>query len=192
MQPSLKPGIGRLAPALVIAAGVVSGSTACGYINPQETTRITPATNGINTTVGPVKLEDLLILSEGAAKPGRVLGAITNTTGGDITVTPGEESGATVTIPVKARSQRLLNTDASPVTLTRSGGSPGSMVPVRISADGTSQDVQIPVLDNTFKEYAPYVPGLPNPSPTSSAPSNTPSPAGTSPVSPAPAPTRTP
>ena len=186
-SPRISPRTGGPARALVLAAAVLAPSTACGYITPQETNRITPATNGINTTVGPAKLEDLLILSQGAAKPGRVLGAITNTTGGDITVTLNEESGATATIPVKARSQRLLGTDTSPVTLARSGADPGAMVRVRISAGGTSQEVQIPVLDNTFKEYAPYLPALPNPSPASGAPSGTPSPTGTSP-----SPTRTP
>ena len=73
MKLSQSPRIVRLGRAMAVAAAVLSASTACEYTNPQETTRITPATNGINTTVGPAKLEDFLILSRGAAKPGRSL-----------------------------------------------------------------------------------------------------------------------
>lgn len=174
MKQSQSPRIGRLGGAIAVAAAVVSASTACVYTNPQETTRITPATNGINTTVGPAKLEDFLILSRGAAMPGRVLGAITNTTGRDITVKLNEDTGAaSAIIRVKAGNRRLLDTEESPVTLARSGAAPGAMVRVQISVDGTSQEIQIPVLDETFKEYAPYFPVLPTPSPTGATSSPT-------------------
>jgi hypothetical protein len=172
---SQSPHLGRLGRAMAVAAAVLLASTACTYTNPQETTRITPATNGINTTVGPAKLEDFLIVSRGAAWPGRVLGAITNTTGRDITVTLNEDPGTSAIIRVKAGGQRLLATEESPVTLARSGADPGAMVRVRISVDGASREVQIPVLDDTIKEYAQYLPVLPTPSPSgaSSFPTST-------------------
>lgn len=59
--------------ALALGAVLLTG-TGCAFDNPPETTQITPATNGISAQVGPMKLEDMLILSYGADQPGRVLG----------------------------------------------------------------------------------------------------------------------
>ena len=67
---ALLAGIRYAAAALALGVLLLTG-TGCSYDNPAETAKITPATNGINTVVGPIKLADMLILSYGADQPGR-------------------------------------------------------------------------------------------------------------------------
>lgn len=147
--------------ALTLGAVLLSG-TGCAFDNPPETTQITPATNGISAQVGPMKLEDMLILSDSADQPGRVLGAVFNSSSKDATVTISGASGAHATIQVQANGQTLLKSPPA-VMLNPAGGPPGSMVTVRMSEDatGASADVQLPVLDSSMPEYQPYMPPTP-------------------------------
>lgn len=147
--------------ALALGAVLLTG-TGCAFDNPPETTQITPVTNGISAQVGPMKLEDMLILSYGADQPGRVLGAVFNSSSKDAAVTISGASGSQARIRVKANGQTLLKTPPA-VTLDPAGGPPGSMVSVRLSEDatGSSADVQLPVLDSSMPEYQPYMPPTP-------------------------------
>lgn len=151
----------RAGAALTLGAVLLTG-TGCAFDNPPETTQITPATNGISAQVGPMKLEDMLILSHGADQPGRVLGAVSNSSSKDATLTISGASGSQATIPVKANGQTLLKSPPA-VMLDPAGGPPGSMVSVRLSEDATraSADVQFPVLDAAMPEYQPYMPPTP-------------------------------
>ncbi len=108
--------------ALTLGAVLLSG-TGCAFDNPPETTQITPATNGISAQVGPMKLEDMLILSYSADQPGRVLGAVFNSSSRDATVTISGASGAHATIQVQANGQTLLKSPPA-VMLNPAGGPP--------------------------------------------------------------------
>ena len=158
--------------ALALGAVLLTG-TGCAFDNPPETTQITPATNGISAQVGPMKLEDMLILSYGADQPGRVLGAVFNSSSKDATVTISGASGSQTTIWVKANGQTLLKSPPA-VMLNPAGGPPGSMVTVRMSEDatGASADVQVPVLDSAIPEYQPYMPPKPATGTTSGSAAN--------------------
>lgn len=154
-------GIRCAGAALTLVAVLLTGA-GCAIDNPPETTQITPATNGISAQVGPMKLEDMLILSYGADQPGRILGAVFNSSSKDATVALTGVSGSQATIRVRANGQTLLTTPPA-VTLDPAGGPPGSMVKVRLSEDATraSADVQIPVLGPSMPEYQPYMPPRP-------------------------------
>lgn len=189
--------------AAALTLGVVLLTTGCSYDNSAETAKITPATNGINTVVGSIKLADMLILSHAADQPGRIIGTVFNASSKDATVTISGASGAPVSIPVKANGHTSLAQPPA-MTLDPSGGAPGSMVTVRVSEDatGTSADVQLPVLNATLPEYESYMPAAPasgTSSPTqsgSTASAGTagpsPSPTTTSPTTASPSPSPTP
>lgn len=176
----MKP-IGKRAHVVALSALIglaLPGTAGCSFTNPAETTRITPATNGINTTIGPVKLGNLLILAQDAGGPGRVIGTVTNTTETDIVLTLGLASGETVTIPVRAQGRAQLTPDTAPVTFARTGADPGAMVQLKINAGTTTHTIPVPVLDATFTEYAPYFPIRPDPaqSPGATKPPTSPTP----------------
>lgn len=180
---TLLAGIRYAAAALTLGAVLLTG-TGCSYDNPAETAQITPATNGIHTVVGAVKLADMLILSHGADQPGRIIGTVFNTSSTDAIVTISGGSGPKVSIPVKANGYTSLAQPPA-MMLDPTAAPPGSMVTVRVSEDatGTSADVQLPVLDSTLPEYQSYMPAAPG-SP-SATPGSTASP-GTSGTSPSP------
>lgn len=170
---TLLAGIRSAIAALALGVLLLTG-TGCSSDNPAETTKITPATNGINTVVGPIKLADMLILSYGADQPGRLMGTVFNTSATDAVVTISGASGSTVSIPVKANGETSLAQPPA-MMLDPTTGSPGSLVTVRVSEDstGTSAEVQLPVLDSTLPEYQSYMPASPGSGTASSAPSPT-------------------
>ncbi|WP_229996086.1 hypothetical protein, partial [Arthrobacter sp. Bi26] len=170
---ALRAGIRYAAAALTLGMVLLTG-TGCSSDNPAETAKITPATNGINTVVGPMKLADMLILSHGADQPGRIMGTLFNTSSTDATVTITGATGSKVSIPVKANGETSLAQPPA-MMLDPTAGSPGSLVTVRVSEDstGTSADVQLPVLDSTLPEYQSYMPATPG---STATPSGTGSP----------------
>ena len=185
----IRSAIATLTLGVVLLAG-----TGCSYDNPAETAKITPATNGINTVVGAMKLADMLILSHGADQPGRIMGTVFNTSPKDAIVTISGPSGSKVSIPVKANGETSLAQPPA-MTLEPTTGPPGSLITVRVSEDstGTSADVQLPVLDSTLPEYQSYMPAAPGsgtasgtPSPTQPGSTATPPGAGTPSPSPSP------
>ncbi|SDL99371.1 hypothetical protein SAMN04487916_12059 [Arthrobacter sp. ov407] len=193
---ALLAGIKYAAAALTLGLVLLTG-TGCSYDNPAETAKITPATNGIHTVVGPMELSDMLILSHEAEQPGRIMGTVFNRSSTDAVVTISVASGSKVSIPVKANGYTSLAQPPA-MMLESTAGSPGSMVTVRVSEDstGTSADVQLPVLDSTLPEYQSYMPAPPaSGTPSTTQPGSTASPGtpgaspSTSPSSSSPSPT---
>ncbi|GAB3564717.1 hypothetical protein GCM10027405_21080 [Arthrobacter alkaliphilus] len=163
---------GKLAmAAAAISIGLLS-VTGCGYINPQQTNEQYSPSDGVRDDLGPLQLRNMLIVSKDANKPGRVIGAVFNTSSNDATLTISGSGGSTATIPVKAKSQTYLNENYEAVILSPSGGAPGSLVPVTIKTGSESRNVQFPVLDASLKEYEKYLPTVsasPSPSVSGSA-----------------------
>lgn len=163
---------GKLAmAAAAIGIGLLS-VTGCGYINPQQTNEQYSPSDGVRDDLGSLQLRNMLIVSTDANKPGRVIGAVFNTSSSDATLTISGAGGSQATIPVKAKSQTYLNENTDPAILSTSGGAPGSMVSVTIKSGSDSRTVQFPVLDASLKEYAKYLPTVsasPSPSVSGSA-----------------------
>jgi hypothetical protein len=156
--------------------------TGCGYITPQQTTQQYAASDGIRADLGPLELRNMLIVSAGEDKPGRLLGAVYNSSSKDVKLTVNGAEGSQTQVTVKANSYTLLNDSTDEAILSTSGGEPGSLVDVKIREDGTNLDqtIKVPVLDATLEEYKKYVPGGSEPTGTSSpTPSPSVSTAGT-------------
>ncbi|WP_306865009.1 hypothetical protein [Arthrobacter bambusae] len=149
---------GKLAMATAaIGIGLLS-VTGCGYINPQQTNQQYAPSDGVREDLGPLQLRNMLIVSTDANKPGRVIGAVFNTSTSDATLTISGAGGSQATIPVKAKSETYLNDTTDPVILGTTGGAPGSLVPVTIKDGSDSRTVQFPVMDASLKDYAKYLP----------------------------------
>lgn len=157
------------------ALGIGLLTAGCGYITPQQTNQQYSASDGIVADLGPLQLRNILIVSSGKDQPGRVIGAVYNSSSQDVTLKLNGAEGSQTEVPVKANSYTLLNETSDEAILSTTGDIPGSLVDVKISESGTnvSNTVKVPVLDATLPEYKEYLPAGSTPSPTTSA---TPSP----------------
>ena len=157
------------------ALGIGLLASGCGYTNPQQTSEQYQSSDGIITDLGPLQLRNILIVSSGEDQPGRVIGAVYNSSSQDVTLKLNGAEGSQTEVPVKANSSTLLNDTTDAAVLSTTGGIPGSLVDIKISENGTNVNntVKVPVLDATLPEYKEYLPAGSTPSPTTSA---TPSP----------------
>lgn len=157
--------------ALTAAALGASLLTAgCGYITPQQTSHQYSASDGIRADLGPLQLRNILIVSKDENEPGRLIGAVYNSSSKDVKLTVNGAKGSQTEVPVKANGYTLLNQDSDAAVLSTTGGKPGSLVELKVSENGTnvSNTVKVPVLDATLKEYKDYLP-TPSASETSSS-----------------------
>ena len=151
---------GKLAMATAALGIGLLSVTGCGYINPQPTGEQYAASDGTQANVGPLQLRNMMIISAGEDKPGRVIGAVYNTSSEDVTLTIAGAGGSQTEVPVKQNSYTLLNDSTDEAILSTTGGAPGSLVEVSISEDGTNQNTKfkVPVLDGTISDYKQYLP----------------------------------
>lgn len=154
--------------ALAVGLLTVSG---CGYITPQQTTAQYAASDGIVANLGPLKLSNFMVISAGAEQPGRVLGAVYNSSSQPVTLTVRGAEGSQTQVPVPANSYTLLNDSSDEAILSTTGGPAGSLVDLQISENGTnvSETVKVPVLDTTLEEYKGYLPAGSTMAPTPTA-----------------------
>jgi len=150
--------------------------TGCGYITPQQTTQQYSASDGIRADLGPLELRNMMIVSTGEDKPGRLLGAVYNSSSKDVKLTVNGAKGSQTQVSVKANSYTLLNSSTDEAILSTSGGPAGSLVDLKVSENGTNLDktIKVPVLDATLKDYKEYIPesqptGTASPTPSPSA-----------------------
>ena len=169
---------GKLAMATAALGIGLLSVTGCGYTNPQQTAKHYAASDGTQANVGPLQLRNMMIISDGEDKPGRVVGAVYNTSSEDVTLTIAGTAGSQTRVPVKQNSYTLLNDSTDEAILSTTGGIPGSLVEVTASEDGTNQKstFKVPVLDATISDYKQYLPAGSEPTgtatPTPSATSN--------------------
>ena len=109
-----------------------------------------------------------------------MIGAVYNSSSEDVTLTIIGADGSQTQVPVKPNSYTLLNDSTDEAILSTTGGSPGSLVEVSITEDGTNQNTtfKVPVLDGTIcrlqavpagRQRAHRLGHADAPSPTSSA-----------------------
>ena len=161
---------GKLAMAAAALSVGLLALTGCGYINAQQTSEQYAASDGTRSDVGPLELRNMLIVAAGENQPGRVIGAVYNSSSEDVKVTLSGAEGAQTEISVKKNSYTLLNDSTDPAILSTAGGKPGSLVDIKVTEDGTNvnKTVKVPVVDGTLKEYQAYLPAGSTPTPTPS------------------------
>jgi hypothetical protein len=159
---------GKLAMATAALGVSLLTMTGCGYATPAQTSVQYSASDGTRADLGPLQLRNMLIVSDGENKPGRVIGAVYNTSPKDVSLTIVGASGSQTQVPVKKDSYVLLNDSTDAATLSTTGGKPGSLVEVTLREDGTNLEskFKMPVLDGTITDYKSY---LPTPAPTGAA-----------------------
>ena len=171
---------GKLAMATAALGIGLLSVTGCGYINPQQTSEQYSASDGTQTDLGPLQLRNMMVISEGEDKPGRIIGAVYNDSARDVTLTISGDGGAQAELSVKKNSYALLNEDsADEALLSTTGAKPGSLLELSVRESGTNQNAKfkVPVLDGTIVDYKQYLPSTaPTGGTDTASPTSTPTP----------------
>ncbi|GAB3530632.1 hypothetical protein [Arthrobacter monumenti] len=132
--------------------------TGCGYINQQATTLEYAAADGVNGKVGPLELRNMLVVATAADEPGRITGAVYNSSNEEVELTMAGPDGGEATLTVPANGEYFIDNDAEPEIIEPAGAPPGALSLVTFETSGASEDLTLPVLDGTFPRYATMVP----------------------------------
>ncbi len=169
----------RLAALAVASAALLAG---CSATNQITTVDDYPPSDGVAITVDEVRALNLLVLAEEEGGPGLLVGALTNNSGEDTTVTLAVDGAEPVDVDVPSAGTVLLGGGggatvgrygAQDVAIASVATVPGGLTDVTVSTPaGGSSVVRVPVLDGTLPEYAPLLARIgetPTPSGTPSA-----------------------
>ncbi len=164
---------------LIAALGIGAlAFTGCTAINPQSTTMIYSASDGVRLDLGKMELRNVLIISEAAGEAGRVTGSFYNQSDSDITLTFSGTAGSQTEITVKPGVPVILNSENDAATLSTVEQPPGSVESIQLRTSGAESNtatLQVPILDGTLQEYKDLVPTTAPSSEATSMPGDMPS-----------------
>ena len=149
---------GRRVVAAAALAMLSLGVTSCGAINEQATTFQYAASDGIVLNVGDLEIRNLMLVTKSATDEARLLGSLVNTTDSAQTLGLTLSSGS-VSINVPAKSVVNLEKSENEKTVPSAGVLPGAQAEATLAVGSGSQQVGVPVVDGTLKEYREFVPG---------------------------------
>ena len=172
----------------VLTAGLaVAGTLAlsgCQLTSPQQTTVPYQPADGVNVTLGPVTVNDLVVISSAKGQQGVLSGQIANGGGQPATVTISAPGAPAITKRVEANSMTSLSGESgtSAATLPSVSVEPGSLMNLTIGTSAAGNNVVgVPVLVPSLY-YSTLTPagssGSPSPSatPTQTSSARTPEP----------------
>ncbi|QHT58034.1 hypothetical protein GXP71_19395 [Cellulomonas sp. H30R-01] len=182
-------------PRLLAIAGATAAALAlagCSATNPITTQDEYAASDGVRVTVGEIRGDNLMVLSDGDGAPGVLHGGLVNDGSEDERVTFTFEGSEPTTVDVPAGATVLLDgtdgDDRADVRLAAVETIPGGLVSLTLGTDTWGASTfDVPVLDGTLPEYAGLVP---TPTPTAT-PTPTPTATETASAEPTPSPTAT-
>lgn len=187
----------RVAASAAVTALVAAALSGCMFVTPQQTTRSYTPSDGINASIGSIKVRNVLLITD-QGQQANMLGVLSNS--GDVATTvtlqydttSGTES-TTLAVPANGvlslrpnadeQVSTAVKTEARAVQLDGLSVTPGGLLNVGLSVSGQEPiTLRVPVLTGKLSEYV----GLaPSPSTTASqdvepsqavSPSPTPSP----------------
>lgn len=146
----------RVVTSLALAALLTSAG--CGIMSPVQTDVDYRASDGINLALDDeLDVRGLVVVgSDTANEPGRVVGQVINRSSEDVTVDFSAGGGDTVSATVPAGGSTNLGDDD--LTLPSIPAKAGDLLPVTISTSGSGDNIaQVPVLlpDRYYTDYAP-------------------------------------
>ena len=165
----------RIAASVLLAAGILLGTSACGFFAPQATSIEYNASDGVSGDVGEIHIRNGLLLSTDGELANLIVSVVNTTDSEQNLVVQYESSTGTVTqdIPVEANTTVTFGTEGEEsVILENMDSQPGSLFPVFFQyGEETGVELLLPVLTGTQGEYSTLLPTL--------APTETPEPAET-------------
>ncbi|RKW69813.1 hypothetical protein [Galactobacter caseinivorans] len=157
----------RLAASAAALAVLALGATGCGAINDQATTIHYDASDGVSVWSDALQGRNLLLVTNGADQQARFIGQVSNPTTKKATFTIAF-NGKNISLPVEPQSSVNLQDAKYAEQFTVPGmdegknktTNPGLAVTTSMTpGDDTAQDIDVPVVNGTLKDYAAFVPG---------------------------------
>lgn len=152
----------RVVASIAMAALVLLGTTACNFIAPQATLKQYNPSDGVGTSIGTVKVLNVLVLSEDGEE-GSLLANVVNQGTKSVQLKLQYESGGTkvdkrVTVGA-GDTQSIGSEDGLKIIFDDIDTAPGELLPVFVQyGDVTGKQLLVPVLDGTLPEYAGLLP----------------------------------
>ncbi|WP_241981393.1 hypothetical protein [Cryobacterium algoritolerans] len=147
---------------VVLAAGVLLGTSGCNLLAPQSTTKHYDASDGVSGNVGDLAIRNAIVLSEDGTA-GNLIVTVVNA--GDSAHSlnvqfTGNAGKVTQKVTVKAGSTTSFGTKNTPViALDAITAQPGSLFPVFFQyGNETGVELLVPVLNGTLGQYSTLVP----------------------------------
>lgn len=176
----------RAVAAIALSGALALGLTGCSMWMDVETSRPYTASDGVNLTLGDLRLRNVMVVSDDG-ELGNLVGTAVNDTDSDIDFTVQWSVDGTfheVELTAHANGTTPFGGEGDQVSLEPLGENPGGLLEAVVHISTDQKKLLIPVLDATLAEYGPVVPTpTPIPTPTETA---TPEPTGS------PSPTETP
>ncbi|MFM6977454.1 MAG: hypothetical protein ACKOWR_01870 [Micrococcales bacterium] len=156
--------LNRKIAAVAIAAAVALGTTGCTFISPVASLKVYDPADGVNATVGKVKVRNFMILTTAtgqAALFGSLVNQEVDAVATNVEIHP-HSTVETPEIPVSVGAGEKLDLgynggQALPLSFPVKAG---SLVEVHVTIGADKITLNVPVLDGTFAEYAPLVSGI--------------------------------
>ncbi|MBF0689233.1 MAG: hypothetical protein IR158_15885 [Cellulomonas sp.] len=169
----LRPRPARAAVAGLVAAAALA-LTGCSATNPITTSWDYEASDGAGTTVGDVRVLNMLVVTAEKGAPGVLTGALANGSSDDEDVTLAVGDAEPVRVSVGGGGTVLLGvSDAPPryttqdVPLAAVDTAPGGLTRLTVTtSSGGTVEVRIPVLDGALPEYAAVLEAIETPGAT--------------------------
>ncbi len=141
---------------LVAVAALALVLAGCSQTNPIQTDRPYAPADGVQVTVGDLRVENLLAVTTGADEPGALSGAVVNSGSGEVEVTfTAGDSSAVLQVPAGGSVLFGTGNDTGETVLVDSvAAAPGALIDVTIASDRDgSVTAQVPVLDGNEPPY---------------------------------------
>lgn len=155
----------RIAAIVVVAVGIVLGTSGCNLFAPQATSLHYDASDGVSGNVGDVDVRNAVLVSNDEGNANLIVTFVnTGDSAHNLNVqysTDGDKVDQSVN--VKANSSVTLGLEDAPsVVVDAEAAIAGSLFPVYFQyGNETGVELLVPVLDGTLAEYSTLVPTAP-------------------------------
>ncbi|MGO4692039.1 hypothetical protein [Glaciibacter sp. 2TAF33] len=157
----------RIAASVVLAAGILLGTSACGFFAPQATAIHYDASDGVSGNVGDIAIRNALLITDNDGAANFIVTVVNQGDKAQSLKVQYKAGGEKVTrsINVQGNASTSVGTDSPTLTFDDFDGAPGSLFPVFLQyGESTGVELLVPVLDGTLAQYATLVP-TPEPTP---------------------------
>lgn len=154
----------RIAASIVLAALVVTGTSACSLLAPAATVTQYDSSDGVNGTVADLKVRNAIVLNARDNSVGSLLVSLVNSGDSDmhVTIQYADADGNrvdTMAMLTAGQSTKFGSADHDQILLENIDVQPGSLLPVFFTyGSETGIELLVPVLDGTLSQYADLVP----------------------------------
>lgn len=112
---------------------------------------------GSNVDVGPVGVDNLLLVTRGEGEPARLIGVLLNEAATRLTVTLSDEDDE-ISVDLEPGQQYAFH--EHPTFFDTADGIPGALSNVSITVESDTELARIPIRDGSLPWLEPYVPDL--------------------------------